>query len=330
MNREEWVNKGFVDEPVDKSIDLKAAINELKKEKNAVILGHYYQKGEIQDIADYIGDSLALAQIAAKTDADILVMCGVHFMGETAKVLCPDKKVLVPDLNAGCSLADSCPADKFAEFVKEHPGYTVISYVNTTAAVKAVTDVVVTSTNAKQIVESFPKDEKIIFGPDRNLGNYINSITGREMLLWDGACHVHEQFSAEKIVELKAQYPDAVVLAHPECKSVVLKLADVVGSTAALLKYAVNSDKQRFIVATEAGIIHEMQKKCPQKTFIPAPPNDSTCGCNECNFMRLNTLEKLYNCLKYEFPEVTVDPEVAKEAVKPIKRMLEISEKLGL
>ena len=330
MNREEWVNKGFVDEPVDKSIDLKAAINELKKEKNAVILGHYYQKGEIQDIADYIGDSLALAQIAAKTDADILVMCGVHFMGETAKVLCPDKKVLVPDLNAGCSLADSCPADKFAEFVKAHPGYTVISYVYTTAAVKAVTDVVVTSTNAKQIVESFPKDEKIIFGPDRNLGNYINSITGREMLLWDGACHVHEQFSVEKIVELKAQYPDAVVLAHPECKSVVLKLADMVGSTAALLKYAVNSDKQRFIVATEAGILHEMQKKCPQKTFIPAPPNDSTCGCNECNFMRLNTLEKLYNCLKYEFPEVTVDPEVAREAVKPIKRMLEISAKLGL
>ncbi|MFK2022312.1 quinolinate synthase NadA [Bacteroides fragilis] len=330
MNREEWVNKGFVDEPVDKSIDLKAVINELKKEKNAVILGHYYQKGEIQDIADYIGDSLALARIAAKTDADILVMCGVHFMGETAKVLCPDKKVLVPDLNAGCSLADSCPADKFAEFVKAHPGYTVISYVNTTAAVKAVTDVVVTSTNAKQIVESFPKDEKIIFGPDRNLGNYINSITGREMLLWDGACHVHEQFSVEKIVELKAQYPDAVVLAHPECKSVVLKLADMVGSTAALLKYAVNSDKQRFIVATEAGILHEMQKKCPQKTFIPAPPNDSTCGCNECNFMRLNTLEKLYNCLKYEFPEVTVDPEVAREAVKPIKRMLEISAKLGL
>ena len=306
------------------------AIKQLKKEKNAIILGHYYQKGEIQDIADYVGDSLALAQWAAKTEADIIVMCGVHYKWETAKVLCPDKKVLVPDLNAGCSLADSCPAEKFAEFVKEHPGYTVISYVNTTAAVKAVTDVVVTSTNAKQIVESFPKDEKIIFGPDRNLGNYINSITGREMLLWDGACHVHEQFSVEKIVELKAQYPDAVVLAHPECKSVVLKLADVVGSTAALLKYAVNSDKQRFIVATEAGIIHEMQKKCPQKTFIPAPPNDSTCGCNECNFMRLNTLEKLYNCLKYEFPEVTVDPEVAKEAVKPIKRMLEISEKLGL
>lgn len=330
MNKEEWVNKGFADEPVEDGIDLKAAIEKLKKEKNAVILGHYYQKGEIQDIADFVGDSLALAQWAAKTDADIIVMCGVHFMGETAKILCPDKKVLVPDLNADCSLADSCPADEFARFVKEHPGYTVISYVNTTAAVKAVTDVVVTSTNARQIVESFPKDEKIIFGPDRNLGNYINSITDRQMLLWDGACHVHEQFSVEKIVALKAQYPDAVVLAHPECKSTVLKLADVVGSTAALLKYAVNSSEQRFIVATESGILHEMQKKCPQKTFIPAPPNDSTCACNECSFMRLNTLEKLYNCLKYEYPEVTVDAEVAREAVKPIKRMLEISAELGL
>lgn len=330
MNKEEWVNKGFVNEPIADGLDLKAAINELKKEKNAVILGHYYQKGEIQDIADFVGDSLALAQWAAKTDAEIIVMCGVHFMGETAKILCPNKKVLVPDLNAGCSLADSCPADEFARFVKEHPGYTVISYVNTTAAVKAVTDVVVTSTNARQIVESFPEDEKIIFGPDRNLGNYINSITNRNMLLWDGACHVHEQFSVEKIIALKAQYPDAVILAHPECKSTVLKLADVVGSTAALLKYAVNSNEQRFIVATESGILHEMQKKCPQKTFIPAPPNDSTCACNECSFMRLNTLEKLYNCLKYEFPEVTVDPEVAREAVKPIKRMLEISAKLGL
>ena len=308
--------------------ELIKAINELKKEKNAIILGHYYQKGEIQDIADYVGDSLALAQWAAKTD--IIVMCGVHFMGETAKVLCPDKKVLVPDMNAGCSLADSCPADQFAQFVKEHPGYTVISYVNTTAAVKAVTDVVVTSTNAKQIVESFPKDEKIIFGPDRNLGNYINSVTNRQMLLWDGACHVHEQFSVEKILELKAQYPDAVVLAHPECKSTVLKLADVVGSTAALLKYAVNSSEQRFIVATESGILHEMQKKCPEKTFIPAPPNDSTCACNECSFMRLNTLEKLYDCLKNEAPEILVDPEVAERAVKPIKRMLEISAKLGL
>ena len=330
MNKEKWLIKGFADEPVDKSIDLKKAINELKKEKNAVILGHYYQQGEIQDIADFVGDSLALAQWAAKTTADIIVLCGVHFMGETAKILCPDKKVLVPDLNAGCSLADSCPADDFARFVNEHPGYTVISYVNTTAAVKAVTDVVVTSTNAKQIVESFPKDEKIIFGPDRNLGNYINSITNRNMLLWDGACHVHEQFSVEKIVELKAQYPDAVVLAHPECKSVVLKLADFVGSTAALLKHAVQSDAQRFIVATESGILHEMLKKCPQKIFIPAPPNDSTCACNECSFMRLNTMEKLYNCLKYEFPEIEVDSEVAKKAVLPIKRMLDISEKLGL
>ena len=310
--------------------ELIKAINELKKEKNAVILGHYYQKGEIQDIADYVGDSLALAQWAAKTKADIIVMCGVHFMGETAKVLCPEKKVLVPDMNAGCSLADSCPADQFAQFVKEHPGYTVISYVNTTAAVKAVTDVVVTSTNAKQIVESFPKDEKIIFGPDRNLGNYINSVTNRQMLLWDGACHVHEQFSVEKILELKTQYPDAIVLAHPECKSTVLKLADVVGSTAALLKYAVNSSEQRFIVATESGILHEMQKKCPEKTFIPAPPNDSTCACNECSFMRLNTLEKLYECLKNESPEILVDPEIAEKAVKPIKRMLEIPETLGL
>ena len=306
------------------------AINELKKEKNAAILGHYYQKGEIQDIADFVGDSLALAQWAAKTEADIIVMCGVHFMGETAKILCPEKKVLVPDMNAGCSLADSCPADKFAQFVKEHPGYTVISYVNTTAAVKAVTDVVVTSTNAKQIVESFPKDEKIIFGPDRNLGNYINSITNRQMLLWDGACHVHEQFSVEKILELKTKYPDAIILAHPECKSTVLKLADVVGSTAALLKYAVNSSEQRFIVATESGILHEMQKKCPEKTFIPAPPNDSTCACNECSFMRLNTLEKLYECLKNESPEILVDKEVADKAVRPIRRMLEISEKLGL
>jgi len=330
MYKEEWLKKGFADESVDKSIDLKAAIDSLRKEKNAVILAHYYQTGDIQDIADYVGDSLALAQWAAKTEADIIVLCGVHFMGETAKILCPDKKVLVPDLNAACSLADSCPADKFAQFVKEHPDHTVISYVNTTAAVKAVTDIVVTSTNAKQIVESFPKDEKLIFGPDRNLGNYINSVTNRSMLLWDGACHVHEQFSVEKIVELKKQYPDALILAHPECKSAVLALADFVGSTAAILKYAVKSDKKNFIVSTESGIIHEMRKQCPEKNFIPAPPIDSTCGCNECNFMRLNTLEKLYNCLKYEWPTIEVDEAVAKEAVKPIKKMLEVSEKLGL
>ena len=321
---------GYIDAPIPKGLDLKEEINRMRREKNAVILAHYYQTGDIQDIADFVGDSLALAQQAAKTTADIIVFCGVHFMGETAKVLCPDKKVLVPDLNAGCSLADSCPAVDFAEFVKQHPGHVVISYVNTTAAVKAVTDVVVTSTNARQIVESFPEDTKIIFGPDRNLGNYINGITGRKMLLWDGACHVHEQFSVEKILELKKQYPNAAVLVHPECKGAVSKLADKVASTAGLLKYAIASDKKDFIVATESGILHEMRKKCPEKNFIPAPPEDSTCACNECNFMRLNTLEKLYNTLKYEWPEVTVDEAVAEEAVKPIKKMLEISEKLGL
>lgn len=330
MKKEEWLRKGYVDEPVEKGTDLKNEIRRLCKEKNAVILGHFYQADEIQEIADFVGDSLALAQWAAKTDASIIVMCGVHFMGETAKILCPEKKVLIPDLNAGCSLADSCPADKFAEFVKEHPDHTVISYVNTSAAVKAVTDIVVTSTNAKQIVDSLPADEKIIFGPDRNLGNYINSVTGRDMLLWNGACHVHEKFSVEKIIELKRQYPDAAVLVHPECKNAVAKLADKVASTAGLLKYAMASDKKDFIVATESGILFEMRRKCPDKNFIPAPPEDSTCACNECNFMRLNTLEKLYNCLKDESPEITVDPAIAEKAVRPIKRMLEISAQLGL
>ncbi|MBR1963226.1 MAG: quinolinate synthase NadA [Muribaculaceae bacterium] len=324
------VDKGYVDAPIDLSLDLKSEIKRLKEEKHAVILAHYYQKGEIQDLADYIGDSLALAQIAQKIEAPIIVLCGVNFMGETAKILCPDKKVIIPDMNAGCSLADSCPADEFEKFIKLNPGHTVVSYVNTSAAVKALTDVVVTSTNAQQIVESLPADEKIIFGPDRNLGNYINSITGRNMKLWNGACHVHEQFSVQKILELKAQYPNAKVLAHPECKDVVVRIADKVGSTAALLNYAVNSQEKEFIVATESGIIHEMQKKCPEKVFIPAPPEDSTCACNECNFMRLNTLEKLYNCLKYEQPEVVVDGEIAAKAVKPILRMLEISEKLKL
>lgn len=310
--------------------NLREEIEKLKKEKNAVVLGHYYQRGDIQDVADFVGDSLALAQWAAKTEADIIVMCGVHFMGETAKVLCLDKKVLVPDLAAGCSLADSCPVDEFERFVKAHPGYTVISYVNTTAAVKALTDVVVTSTNARQIVESFPQDEKIIFGPDRNLGSYINAVTGRNMLLWNGACHVHEQFSVEKIVEIKREHPDALILAHPECKSAVLKLADVVGSTAALLKYAVKHPEQSYIVATESGILHEMRKQCPNTVFIPAPPADSTCACNECSYMRLNTLEKLRDCLRDETPEITVDPAVAVRAVKPIERMLEISARLGL
>ncbi|MBO5249148.1 MAG: quinolinate synthase NadA [Muribaculaceae bacterium] len=324
------VDKGYVDAPIDLTLDLKSEIKRLKEEKHAVILAHYYQKGEIQDLADYIGDSLALAQIAQKIEAPIIVLCGVNFMGETAKILCPDKKVIIPDMNAGCSLADSCPADEFEKFIKLNPGHTVVSYVNTSAAVKALTDVVVTSTNAQQIVESLPADEKIIFGPDRNLGNYINSITGRNMKLWNGACHVHEQFSVQKILELKAQYPNAKVLAHPECKDVVVRIADKVGSTAALLNYAVNSQEKEFIVATESGIIHEMQKKCPEKVFIPAPPEDSTCACNECNYMRLNTLEKLYNCLKYEQPEVVVDEEIAAKAVKPILRMLEISEKLKL
>lgn len=330
MNKEEWLKRGYVTEPIPQSVDLKAEIKKLCKEKNAVILGHFYQSDEIQEIADFIGDSLALAQWAAKTDADIIVMCGVYFMGETAKILCPDKKVLIPDLNTGCSLADSCPAEEFTKFVNAHPGHTVVSYVNTSAAVKAVTDVVVTSTNAKQIVESLPKDEKIIFGPDRNLGNYINSITGREMLLWNGACHVHEKFSIEKIIELKKQYPEAQILVHPECKGALAKMADKVGSTAGLLKFAMASDKKDFIVATESGILYEMRKQCPEKNFIPAPPEDSTCACNECNFMRLNTLEKLYNTLKYEWPEVQVEKAVAEKAILPIQRMLDISKKLGL
>ncbi len=324
------ISKGYVDIPIPTGIDLISEIEKMKREKNAVILAHYYQSGDIQDIADYVGDSLALAQWAAKTDASILVFCGVHFMGETAKIICPDKKVLIPDLNAGCSLADSCQADAFAEFVKQHSDYKVISYVNTSAAVKAHTDVVVTSSNARQIVESFPADEKIIFGPDKNLGNYINSITGRNMLLWDGACHVHSQFSLEKIVELKKQYPDALVLAHPECKRDILLIADKVGSTAALLKFATQSDCKRFIVATESGILHEMKKSNPDKEFIPAPPSDSTCACNECNFMRLNTMEKLYNTLKYELPEIEVDEKIAEKAIKPIQRMLDISASLGI
>jgi quinolinate synthase len=293
-------------------------------------MAHYYQKDEIQDIADVVGDSLVLAQKAADTDADIILLSGVHFMGETAKILSPDKKVLVPDLNAGCSLADSCPADSFEEFIKAHPGYTVVSYVNTTAAVKALTDIVVTSTNAKAVIDSLPEDEKIIFGPDRNLGNYINSITGRNMILWDGACHVHEKFSVEKIVELKEQFPDAEVLAHPECKKSLLTLADHVGSTASILNYSIKSDSKKFIVATEAGILHQMQLSSPEKMFIPAPPNDSTCACNDCEYMKLNSLEKIYNTLKYEWPEIEVDEEVRIKAVKPIERMLEISRKYGL
>lgn len=302
-------------------------INRLKKEKNAVIMAHYYQTADIQDIADVVGDSLALAQWAAKTDADVIVLCGVHFMGETAKILSPDKKVLIPDADAGCSLADSCPADKFEEFVKAHPDHTVISYVNTTAAVKALTDVVVTSTNAKKIVDQFPQDAKLIFGPDKNLGNYINSVTGRNMLLWDGACHVHEQFSLEKLIDLKKENPDAEIVAHPECKSVILKMADYVGSTQGLLNYVTNSDKKKFLVVTESGILHQMTKANPDKTFIPVPPEfeGKTCMCNECNYMRMNTMEKLYLCLRDEKPEILIEEELRKKAVKPILRMLEMS-----
>ena len=327
--KKKWIQQGFIDEPVDKSLDLKKEIRKMCQEKNAVILAHYYTQGEIQDIADFIGDSLALAQQAAKTDADIIVMCGVHFMAETNKILCPDKKVLVPDLNAGCSLADSCKAEDLKKYKEEHPGYQVVSYVNTTAAVKALTDIVVTSGNAKKIVDTFPKDAKLIFGPDYNLGSYINSITGREMLLWNGGCHVHERFSVDGIVALKKEHPDAVVLAHPECKGPVLAIADVVGSTAVILKYAIESDKKEFIVATEAGILHEMERKCEGKTFYPVPPEVSEggvgCSCNECDYMKMNTLLKIYNALKYEWPDVDVDADIAREAVKPINRMLELS-----
>lgn len=302
-------------------------INRLKKEREAVIMAHYYQQGDIQDIADYIGDSLALAQIAAKTDAKVIVMCGVHFMGETAKILCPDKTVLVPDMEAGCSLADSCDAKEFEEFIKEHPNHTVISYVNTTAAVKALTDIVVTSGNARKIVESLDKDEKIIFGPDKNLGGYINSVSGRNMVLWNGACHVHEQFSLEKIKELKKEHPEALVLVHPECKKPLQLIADKIGSTAVLLDFAGKSDAKEFIVATESGILHEMQKKYPDKLFIPVPPNDSSCACNECSYMKLNTLQKVRDALANMSPAIEVDAAVAERARKPIERMLEITAK---
>lgn len=329
MLKKEWLKKGFIDEPIPEGIDVKEEIRKMCQEKDAIILAHYYTQGEIQDIADFIGDSLALAQKAAKTDAKIIVMCGVHFMAETDKILCPDKKVLVPDLNAGCSLADSCKAEDLKKYKDEHPGYQVVSYVNTTAAVKALTDIVVTSGNAKKIVDTFPKDAKLIFGPDYNLGSYINTITGREMLLWNGGCHVHERFSVDEIIKLKSEHPEAVVLAHPECKGPVLAIADVVGSTAVILKYAIESDKREFIVATEAGILHEMERKCEGKTFYPVPPEISEggvgCSCNECQYMKMNTLQKIYNTLKYEWPEVDVAPDVAREAVKPINRMLEQS-----
>ena len=327
--KNEWKKKGYIEEPVDESLDLKVEIRRLAKEKDAVILAHYYTRGEIQEVADFIGDSLALARKAAETDAKIIVMAGVHFMAETCKILSPEKLVLCPDLNAGCSLADSCKAEDLHKYKEEHPGYTVISYVNTTAAVKALTDVVVTSGNAKKIVDQLPKDEKIIFGPDYNLGSYINSVTGRDMLLWNGGCHVHERFSVEEIVKLKEEHPEAVVLAHPECKGPVLAIADVVGSTAVILKYCIESEKKEFIIATEAGILHEIERQCEGKTFYPVPPEISEggvgCSCNECDYMKMNSLLKIYNALKYEWPTVEVSEDIRKEAVKPIERMLSMS-----
>ena len=304
---------------------LREEIKRLKKEKNALIMAHYYQRDEIQEIADFIGDSLALAQQASKTDADIIVMCGVHFMGETAKILCPDKKVLIPDMKAGCSLADSCDPVEFKEFVEDRPDHTVISYVNTSAAVKALTDIVVTSGNARKIVEQLPENEKIIFGPDHNLGEYINSVTGRNMVLWKGACHVHDRFSIEKIIEMKKEHPGAKILVHPECRRPLQLIADKVGSTAALLDFAQKDESKEYIVVTESGILFEMRNKCPHKKFLAAPAEDSECQCNECDFMKMNTLLKVYECLRDEAPEIIVDEEVAEKAVRPIRRMLEMS-----
>lgn len=320
---------GYLPEEIDPSLDLFAEIEKLKKEKNAIILAHYYQDADIQDIADYIGDSLGLSQKAAQNDADIILFAGVHFMAETAKMLSPEKKVILPDLNAGCSLADSCPPDLFAKFKEKYPDHKVVTYVNCTAELKALSDVVCTSTNAVQIIESFPKDQPLIFAPDRNLGAYLNKKTGRNMVLWDGACMVHEIFSLQKIVQLEEQHPDAEFIAHPECETAILDKASFIGSTTALLNFTKESAANKFIVATEAGIIHQMQKYSPEKTFIPAPP-DNSCACNDCPHMKLNTLEKLYICLKEELPEITMDMDLIKKAVVPINRMLEISAKYKL
>ena len=321
--------KGFIDIPVDPSLDLVQEIQRLKKEKNAVILAHYYQDAEIQDLADYIGDSLGLSQQAAKTDADVIVFAGVHFMAETAKILSPSKKVLLPDLKAGCSLSDSCPPHLFAKFKEQYPEHLVITYVNCTAELKALSDIVCTSSNAVQIVESLPADQKIIFGPDRNLGDYVKKKTGRDLVLWNGACMVHEIFSREKIENLRAEYPGAKFIAHPECEDHILAEADYIGSTSGMLKYTIEDEASTYIVATESGILHQMKKSSPHKTFIPAPPNNA-CACNDCPHMKLNTLEKLYNCLKYDQPEIILPEDVINRAQKPIERMLEISARLGL
>ncbi len=321
--------KGFLDIDLDPTLDLFAAIERLKKEKNAVLLAHYYQEPDIQDVADYIGDSLGLAQQAEKTNADMIVFAGVHFMAETAKILNPSKKVVIPDLKAGCSLSDSCPPPLFKKFKEQHPDHVVVSYINCSAGIKALSDVICTSSNAKIIVESFPKDQPIIFAPDKNLGAYINKVTGRNMLLWNGACMVHEIFSLEKITKLKVRHPQAKLIAHPECEDPILQIADYIGSTTGLLKYTQSDTSQEYIVATETGILHQMMKASPQKTFIPAPPNNS-CACNDCPHMKLNTLEKLYLCMEYETPEITMDEELRLAAKKPIDQMLEISRQAGL
>lgn len=323
------LEKGFLEKKIDPSLDLFKEISHLKKTKNAIILAHYYQDADIQDIADYIGDSLGLAQQAEKTQADIILFAGVHFMAETAKILNPKTKVLIPDLKAGCSLADSCPPNEFAAFKAAHPDHIVLTYINCTADIKALSDVIVTSTNAVQIVESFPKDQKIIFAPDKNLGAYINKVTGRNMVLWNGSCMVHEIFSLEKLIKLKAQHPKALILAHPECEAPILEYADFIGSTTAILNYSKKSEAQEFIVLTETGIIHQMQKASPTKTFIPAPPNNS-CACNDCPHMKLNTLEKIYIALKYEQPELLMSDELIEKSKKPINKMLELSAKFGL
>ncbi len=330
VNKKDIELKGFIDLDVDKSVDLIDEINRMRKEKNAVILAHFYQEGEIQDIADFVGDSLGLSQNAAETKADIILFAGVHFMAETAKILAPDKKVLIPDLQAGCSLAESCPPAEFAQFKAKYPDHTVISYVNTTAEIKALTDIICTSTNALEIVHSLPKDEKIIFAPDRNLGNYIQSIIGREMVVWDGACHVHEEFSLERILELKKENTDAQIIAHPECEKPVLIVADHIGSTTSLLNYTIRDNGMKYIVATESGILHQMRKASPHKTFIPAPPKDSTCACNDCKYMKLISLKKIYNTLKYELPEITLEQDLMDKARGSIVRMLEISKRLKL
>lgn len=321
--------KGFLDLDVDPTLDLFEEIEKLKKEKNAVVLAHYYQESDIQDIADYIGDSLGLAQEAEKTDADMIVFAGVHFMAETAKILNPTKTVVIPDFKAGCSLSDSCPPPLFKKFKEEHPDHVVVSYINCSAGIKALSDVIVTSSNAKIIVESFPKEQKIIFAPDKNLGAYINKVTGRDMLLWNGACMVHEIFSLEKIIRLQQEYPQAKLIAHPECEEPLLKMADFIGSTTGLLKYTMNDDANEYIVATETGILHQMEKASPHKKFIPAPP-DNACACNDCPHMKRNTLEKIYLCMKYERPDIVMDEQLRIAAKKPIDRMLEISKQAGL